>query len=347
MWRIIVAVLISLLLASIAGLAETAQQPARLETGVNSIPSLAFTPDGKTLALGGRSFPVQLSYVAVLQLWDVKTRRLILNRADNRDGYGTVAFAAEGKTLVAGLGPGLMLWDWLGLRHERFISPHDDELRLRVSPDGRIVATAGSVGYVELWDVKTGKLKRRLQRPKKQSPASVYWLAFSPKQTFLAAATDDAKIYIWQINSGKLLKVVTGERLLGFSPDGRKITVAHSALPGTLTLTWRDVKTNTIGRTLTLNTTDSFLLPSPDGQALATAFSKASIYFMYPTNGTFNAAFSEGSIEIWNLLSGKLEQTLPRHKPSNIGIFSMTFSPDGRTLAVANSNREIELWRIR
>ena len=135
------------------------------EGGVHSV---AFSPDGKTLAAGygvrGRGGGVVL--------WDVATRkRLLEDPLPVKEGYvNSVAFSPDGKTLAAGYGirvgnisGGVVLWDVAdtqtppggspprerGRRLQRGLQPRRQDPRCRIPRTSR----RRGVGGVVLWDV--------------------------------------------------------------------------------------------------------------------------------------------------------------------------------------------------
>src|SRR5262249_15980755 len=102
------------------------------------------------------------------------------------------------------------------------------------APDGKMLATAGgqwnptTSGYLQLWEVETGKEIRRLG----DYDTKVTAVAFSADGKQLAACSWDGSLRLWEANSGKELDplITKEDRQLGlvtaiaFSPDGRYLS---------------------------------------------------------------------------------------------------------------------------
>ena len=98
------------------------------------------------------------------------------------------------------------------------------------SPDGRLVAAGSRDGIVAIWEVNTGKLEGKLDRP----GAIVTGLAFAPDGEMLAvsllpasgsSAPEASRILIFDLAGGEvrssLLGHPGGTRCVAFAPDGR------------------------------------------------------------------------------------------------------------------------------
>lgn len=100
--------------------------------------SLAFSPDGKTIATG--------SYDDTVRLWDVKTGRQRATLSDSYQGrVDHLAFSPDGKTLAAPATHGLMLWNVAGRKPRAILSTGAQGAESTVkdvafSRDGRLIA---------------------------------------------------------------------------------------------------------------------------------------------------------------------------------------------------------------
>src|SRR5262249_31876244 len=113
------------------------------------------------------------------------------------------------------------------------------------SPDGSWLASGGKDNAIKVWDIATGSVLRTLNA----HASNVNALAVSPDGKLLASGsgdiadqrdleafskggvvggTEDNTVRIWDVQTGRELKVLRGHELpigaLGFSPDGRALT---------------------------------------------------------------------------------------------------------------------------
>ncbi len=94
------------------------------------------------------------------------------------------------------------------------------------SPDGRLLAAAGTSGEVLVWRRERGELAHQL----KAHTAGVRCLAFSPDGRLLASAGEDQSVVLWEVAEGRLARVLEGHTLpvnsLAWSADGSRLVSA-------------------------------------------------------------------------------------------------------------------------
>jgi WD40 repeat protein/DNA-binding MarR family transcriptional regulator len=110
--------------------------------------------------------------------------------------------------------------------HGRTFSVPGGVVRLALSPDRRILATADADGTVRLFDVGSGRLMHVLRG----HHAAVTDVAFSPDGTLLATSSRDTRAILWNVATGRRLRVLSGHfgtvAAVAFSPDGRWVVTA-------------------------------------------------------------------------------------------------------------------------
>ncbi|HUK82293.1 MAG TPA: tetratricopeptide repeat protein, partial [Verrucomicrobiae bacterium] len=188
---------------------------------------LAFSPDGKTLAIG---------YEGRIVLRNVADGSEILLKA-HPQGVFDLAFSPDGNT-VASVGPdgNAFLWDLVSHQQKLNIKPtakgDGDSLwqtAVAFSPDGKMLAIGSQFGLVKLYDPDTGRERAMLERFE-LAVNQIWSLGFSPDGRSLAAGDALGIVRIWDLPGGHLRASLKGHtesvNSLGFSPDGRTLVTA-------------------------------------------------------------------------------------------------------------------------
>ena len=186
-------------------------QIAALEGHTASVRSVAFSPDGATLASGSQDNKVIL--------WDVETGEQIAT-LKGTDEVNWVAFFPDGTTLASrSRDRKVILWD---LASQEQIAALEGlkvgEYPMSLSPDGTIIAT-GEWRTVKLWDVETLEQIAALEG----HTDGVQSLAFSHDGSTLGSGSHDGTVILWDIGSGQQVAGLKGDSWgpsLSFSPDG-------------------------------------------------------------------------------------------------------------------------------
>ncbi len=221
--------------------------------------------------------------------------------------------------------------------HERNrLEQQDSILAASYSPDGEIIATAGNEQVIKLWQ-NNGQFIQDLVDPSLNSPGlshenNVIGVSFSPDSRLIASASIDRTIKLWS-REGELLNTLTGHqsvvRSVNFNPAGTMI--ASASMDGTIKL-W-NVQQGTLIKTINAH---------PEG-VLDAKFSP---------NGDLIASggLSDPTVKLWKP-DGTLLKTFRGHcdslrQESCVGVYELSFSPDGQTLASASGDRTIRLWNL-
>jgi WD40 repeat protein len=158
-------------------------------TGHFFVAGMAFSPDGRTLAISGSD----LSEVEGITLYDVATEKEIGYLAAADGSYTTIVFGPDGHTLAAAGFDGATLWDYT--TQKQLAGPFGGWVNdVAFSPDGRTLATASQDGTIRLWDVAT---VTQLGAPLQDS-GPVESIAFSPDGNTLASAGYGG-VHLWDV----------------------------------------------------------------------------------------------------------------------------------------------------
>ena len=290
--------------------------------GSEQVETVAFSPDGKTLA--------SVDLFNAVRLWDVADRRLAATPFGGETEIDAVAFSPDGRFLAgADTGDGVTrLWDVSARRQVRTFTNGSTDATTAVafSPDGKILATGYGGGQVRLWDVMTGQ-QIGAPLPASLNGDSVDTVAFNPDGRTLAVSSGFGMVQLWDAATRRRicgpLEIGTATvRAAAFSPDGKILATAgdDGAVQPWNVATCQQV-TPLNGDTSTVTS----LAFSPDGKILATAG-------------------SDGMVRLWDLTT---RQQLGNPFNGDAGpVTSVAFSPDGQILASGNSDGTVRLWDV-
>jgi WD40 repeat protein len=205
---------------------ETGEEIRTLDCHSQDVSSVAFSPDGRTLASGGDE----------VKLWDTSSGEEIWTN-DSYCYVNGIAFSPDGRILASGERCNrVTLWDAdtgevISTQHKR---SEGSMFSVAFSPDGRILASGG-YGGLTLWDSKTGEEISSLT----EDFYPVTDVAFSPDGRMIGAAKDSNNgcyLALWDAETAE--EIWSSERDqntwvqwyydVAFSPDGRTIASGDS-----------------------------------------------------------------------------------------------------------------------
>lgn len=107
--------------------------------------ALAFSPDGRLLAIAGDDL--------LVHIWDVRTRRFVRELEQDVGGVQALDFSSDGRMLAISGKPGASLWDIAtGTQVGRF-SGGSRRAMLDLSPDGQRLLMTNANGQGAVWDI--------------------------------------------------------------------------------------------------------------------------------------------------------------------------------------------------
>jgi len=278
------------------------------------IQTLAFSPDGTTLASG--------SHVHTIRLWDLQTGQCLKTLRGHTGCIQALAFSPDGMTLAsASHDHTIRLWSLqTGQCVQTLVGHGDRVLFITFSPDGETLISGGADDTVRSWQLETGQCVRQIE-------INLNWalaIALSPDGQTLATASDGKHVKFWQLQTGTCFQTLSYSSkvwAVSFSPNGQVLATASDDRTVKL---W-SVATGSCLQTLQEHTQQVWLVSfSPDGQTLV-------------------SASDDGTVRLWQAVTGQGLRTLKTH--SN-WVLSVVFNAKGETLISGHQDGQIRLWSL-
>ena len=282
--------------------------------------ALAFSPDGKTLAVGG--------YQEVL-LWDLANAKLAkrIGVGQIGDFVRCVAFRNNGQWLAVAegtpYGPGAVkLFDVnSGQPALVFQEPKDAVFAVAFSPDGKLVAGGGADSVARVWNVDEKKVVAEL----KGHTDWVLATSFSADGKFIVTSSADRTAQVWEVGTWKMVaKLDQMEPVNGavFGPNAELVALAVAG-PTDRMIRLRRRDNRDLARAMDMG------VPGPLGVLWA------------PAGNRMYVPLTDKTVRVYDPNSGGHVATLSGHTD---WVYGVALSPDGAKLATASADGTVKLW---
>ncbi|MHC4698796.1 MAG: WD40 repeat domain-containing protein [Planctomycetota bacterium] len=290
--------------------------------------SVAFSPDGKLLAMAGGG--------RLLRLWNVATGKEELTLFGHHDVVNSVAFSRDGAKLASAGGESmsggeLKIWDLPTGAKLRSMITERSVRDATFTPDGNAVLLGGE-GRLMLWNLLDGKVQ-----PLYEGYVPSVRCSTISNNGKLIASGGSRHIVIRNSSSGEELFNLDGftnyASSVSFAPDGSRLAAAGGAYMDTgLVKVWSTDDGQQVlsfhiqdecSRTTKCNVSDVAF--SPDGKQLATS------------------GGSDFAVRVWDASSARELHVFRGHEDS---VLSIAWSPDGKLLASGSLDRTAKIWNV-
>jgi WD40 repeat protein len=283
--------------------------------GLQNVSALAFSPDGKALAVGTAKGPIHL--------FDLATRKPRLQLGRRETGVTALAFHSGGRFLAAavGLEGAVRVWNPdTGREQFALEGMLGKTTSLAVAGDGQTLVVGcalegpfGVMGELSVWDI--GEHRGRFTWAGANATADN--VAVSPDGQTLALPDADHSVHLIDLVTGRERRALHGHagdiRALAFSADGQRLATADDGAA--------KVWEVTTGRELvTLAGSADSLTLDPRGTRLAAV----------------RAGEGVASVTLWDVATGKRVADLQGHSAP----VRVAFAPDGRTAMTASVEKQ-------
>jgi RNA polymerase sigma factor (sigma-70 family) len=194
-------------------------------------PPLAFSPDGKTLAV--------VSANNTVRLWDPATGKPLPSPPGHSGAVADLAVSVDGKAVItSGTDGTLRRWERVTGKELSRVSVPEGAKVAALSPTGRLLAYADET-TARIWDVAARKESVKIELPQDDKGSGlVSLLKFSPDEKVLAIGDWSGAVRLWDAAAGKALRTLdVAEK--GGGPSEMLLSVLEFSRDGTTLLTVR------------------------------------------------------------------------------------------------------------
>lgn len=331
---------------------------------IESIASIALSPDGVYLAVG--------SFSGQIRIWRVADRKALLTWQGHSRMVWALAFSPDSRVLASGgYDHSVKLWEVQrgqvpSGRCLRTLSGHERWVRsIAFSPDGTLLATTGDDETIRIWETREGTCQRILH-----GHSGIIWsIAFSPDSTLLISGAFDETVRVWDTRNGTCLNILDGHTgmamAVAFHPSGDVFASGDES--GHIRL-W-NARSRQYLAALQLHTTKAASIAfNAEGTLLAAGSQDGTVEIWHladksnpsrlrtllghpiwvstvafgPSNFLASISYG-GKVKLWDVESGRCMETLQGY--SHV-ICAVSFSPDGNLLVHGDDHGMLRVWDV-
>jgi hypothetical protein len=298
------------------------------------INSLVFTPDNKSLVVGGHH---------ELTVWSIPEGKLVKRINTRAERAYAMAFLPDGKLVVAGGRPGqegdVRIYDLAAkpmkteagvaildgvndkaVLVKSLIDVEDSVLCLALSADGKTLAAGGCDRTIRVWNLGTGKLEQSIEN----HADWVLGVAITADGKYLVSAARDKTAKVWDLKAK--------ESVMTF-PDHQNIVYGVAVN-----------KDATIGFSVGADRQIRSWKPGGDGKQIKSSGAHGDEVFkiaVSPKDGMIATASADKSVRLWDAAGSASKTTLAGLTDY---AFAVAFSPDGSLVAGGSFAGEVVVW---
>ncbi|NOZ21789.1 MAG: hypothetical protein GXP25_11975 [Planctomycetes bacterium] len=291
-------------------------QPVRILQAKKENHAIAFSPDGKYMAVAGEG-----DWKHSITIFEMPLGRQVLTMYGHTNRINGLVFTLDSQHLISGSSDKtLRVWEVASGAQVRQAQDIQEIRGIAYVPGGKFLVSAGTESAVTLWEADTLAMKGQIHRATRW----IQGVAMSPDGTIAAAGSDDSTVAILNLAGGGVMRTLDGgedETLcVAISPDGKYIACGNED-----------------------ESVRQWILPGFLGPKVLAGHENDVISVAYSADGRYLASGSrDHSVIVWDADAGMRVQRLA----VDADPWSLAFSPGGEFLAVGTSDKGVRLYGL-
>jgi periodic tryptophan protein 2 len=311
-----------------------------LSISQEKISSVAMNPSGEWLAFGAKK-------LGQLLVWEWQSESYILKQQGHFYDMNTLSYGPDGQTVATGGDDGkVKVWStrssFCFVTFSEHTAPVSD---VAFAKQGSVLFSASLDGTVRAFDLVRYRNFRTFTSP---NPVQFSCLAVDPSGEIVAAgSTDSFEVFLWSVQSGKLLDVLAGHEgpvsSLAFSPSGAN-ELASGSWDHSIRI-WSVFGRSRAVEPLVVNSEVLAVAFRPDGKEVAASTLDGQITFFDVEQGKQTNCI-EGRKDVCGGRKAD-ERVTAGNSASGKSYNSMAYSADGRCLLAGGNSKYVVLYDVR
>jgi WD40 repeat protein len=313
----------------------------------NTVTGANYSPDGKFIA--------SVSQDKMLKIWQVDGK--LIKQIPHNSALNDLAISADSqKIFTVGKSKQVLGWNTQGEALLPILKPYKNKEqfnRIAITPDSKYIAAAtdGSPGSAEIviWSIASGEIVKVLKFPKStvnllDRTYSFRDLKFSSDGRFLAGASTDNTVKVWQWETSKDAQILAGHQdwaySLSFSADNKWLVSSGGGSDKSMKF-WEIQETGfKLRKTIEKVYEDGFYVAfNPvNGQLATVSSSLGSTIRIWDVDQIVAHPKSVLTNNDWSgILLANIGTSRSEHK-------SIAYSPDGKRIILAGADFKVTIW---
>lgn len=300
------------------------------------ISSVAVNPSGEWLAFGAAK-------LGQLLVWEWQSESYVLKQQGHYYDMNTLAFSSDGQNIATGGEDGkVKVWNATsGFCFVTFPEHTAGVSTVEFAKGGQVLFSASLDGTVRAYDLVRYRNFRTFTSP---TPVQFCSLAVDPSgEVVCAGSIDSFEIYMWSVQTGKLLDVLSGHTApvagLAFSPSGDQL--ASASWDRSVRL-WSVFGRSRTSEPITVSSEATALAFRPDGKEICAATLDGQLSFIDVAEGQISSVI-EGRRDISGGRKAE-DRTTAANNPSSKHFNSVTYTADGACVLAGGSSKYVVIY---